>query len=194
MDRKEFIQASMMAGTMPFLNRNIFGDYWETEGTAIMSEPALNNSYWYIGHLMSLLIPSKDTGGKFALLHGFEVKGLEPPPHVHTREDESFYLLDGEINFIVGEQTYPAKKGHWMFLPRNIQHTFQVQTDHAEVLVHLSPGGFENYFIEMSEPARELAIPPKPQGPPDIKRLVETASRYGIRFPGMDSKPVNQTQ
>lgn len=60
-----------------------------------------------------------------------------------------------------------------------------MQTDQAEVLIHLSPGGFEEYFREMSEPAREFAVSPRPQGPPDVKRIVETASKYGIKFPGL---------
>jgi hypothetical protein len=68
-------------------------------------------------------------------------------------------------------------------LPRNIQHTFKVLTEKAEVLIHLSPGGFEEYFKEMSEPARELVIPLCPQGPPDVKKIIETASRYGVLFP-----------
>jgi len=50
-------------------------------------------------------------------------------------------------------------------------------------LIHLSPGGFEDYFIEMSEPAKEMVIPPRPQGPPDVQRIIETASKYGIIFP-----------
>jgi len=68
-------------------------------------------------------------------------------------------------------------------LPPNIRHTFRVLTEKAEVLIQLSPGGFEEYFIAMSEPARTLEIPPRPQGPPNIQKLVETASRYGIIFP-----------
>jgi len=148
-----------------------------------MAAPELNNSLWYIGHLMSILISSKDTGGAFSLIHGFEVKGLEPPPHTHTREDESFYLLNGEIDYTVGSETFHAKSGDWIFLPRNIQHSFKVRTETAEVLIHLSPGGFEEYFREMSEPAGELVIPKRPQGPPDVKRIVETASRYGVQFP-----------
>ena len=150
-----------------------------------MIGPDLENSYWYIGHLMSTLISSKDTNGSFSLIHGYEIKGLEPPPHIHTKEDESFYLLSGEINYAVGDEVFKAKKGDWIFLPRMIQHSFQVQTETAEVLMHLSPGGFEDYFREMSEPARDLVIPPRPQGPPDVKRIVETASKYAIEFPGL---------
>lgn len=80
----------------------------------------LFNSYWYIGHLMSFLVTSSDTNGSFTLLHGIEIKGLEPPPHIHTREDEFFYLLNGEINYTVGGEVLRAGKGDWIFLPRNI--------------------------------------------------------------------------
>ena len=151
----------------------------------VMAEPELSNSLWYIGHLMSILISSEDTNGSFALMHGYEIQGLEPPPHTHTREDESFYLMDGEITYTVGGKTLNAKKGNWVFLPRYIQHSFKVITEQAEVLILLSPGGFEGYFRDMSEPAKELVIPLRPQGPPDVKRIVETASRYGIFFPKM---------
>lgn len=186
MDRKAFLFGLTAAGVVPFTSSAGFyrGELSE-EISPRMIAPELKNSYWYIGHLMSFLITSKDTNGSFALLHAIEIKGLEPPPHIHTREDESFYLLDGEINYSVGNEVFKARKGDWMFLPRNILHSFQVKTDQAEVLIHLSPGGFEEYFREMSEPAKAFAVPPRPQGPPDVKRIVETASRYGIKFPGM---------
>lgn len=187
MNRKSFLLGLTAAGIAPLAwgldsprTSSVPGD-----GIPQMASPELRNSYWYIGHLMSILISSKDSGGSFSLIHGYEIKGLEPPPHIHTREDESFYLLDGEITYTAGDNVFKAEKGNWVFLPRGIQHSFQVNTDQAEVLIHLSPGGFENYFIEMSEPARELVIPPRPQGPPDVKRIVEIASKYGIKFPGL---------
>jgi len=186
MNRKAFLLGLTATGFIPFAHGIIpFATSDPGQNLPKLIGPELKNSYWYLGLLMSVLIPSKDTGGSFSLIHGFEIKGLEPPPHLHTKEDESFYLLDGEINYTVGNEVFNAKKGDWMFLPRNIQHSFQVQTEQAEVLVHLSPGGFENFFIEMSEPAGELVIPPRPQGPPDVRRIVETASKYGIKFPGM---------
>jgi len=186
MKRTEFLSGISAAGLMPFISG--FSSFEKAEtgnSTPRIVTPELKNSYWYIGHLMSFLITSSDTNGSFALLHGFEVKGLEPPPHIHTREDESFYLLDGKINYTVGKEIFKAGKGDWVFLPRNIRHSFQVVTDQAEVLIHLSPGGFEEYFREMSEPAGEMVIPPRPQGPPDLKRIVATASKYGIIFPGI---------
>jgi len=188
MNRKKFLTTSTAIGLLPFismksqLTSNALNEVFK-ELLPKKSSPSLENSYWYIGHLMSVLISAEDTGGAFSLIHGFEIQGLEPPPHTHTKEDESFYLIQGEINFAVGEETYKGKPGDWIYLPKNIQHTFQVLTETAEVLILLTPGGFENYFIDMSEPAKELIIPPKPSGPPDVQKIVETASKYGILFP-----------
>ena len=186
MNRKGFLISSSALGLSSMLPR--FARAGEKQTATLqprMVQPELGNSLWYIGHLMSILISSKDTDGRFALIHGYEIRGLEPPPHTHTREDESFYLMSGEITYTVGDETLHAKAGDWVFLPRFIQHSFQVVTEQAEVLIHLSPGGFEEYFRDMSEPAKELRIPPRPQGPPDVKRIIETASRYGIIFPKM---------
>lgn len=191
MDRKKFIQTSGLGiglALIPSIVRtqHVFGEdktMLDENLFPKMASPELGNSYWYIGHLLSVLISSKDTGGSFSLIHGYEIQGLEPPPHTHTKEDESFYLISGEIDYIVGDKTLEAKAGNWVFLPRNIQHSFRVKTTQAEVLIHLSPGGFEDYFIEMSEPVKEMVIPPRPQGPPDVQKIVETASKYGIVFP-----------
>jgi quercetin dioxygenase-like cupin family protein len=155
----------------------------ELSQSPLLTNRNKENSYWYIGHLMSLLLSSKQTGNRYALLHNTERRGLEPPPHTHKKEDEAFLILNGEVTYTVGNQTFDAKAGDVMFLPKNIQHSFKIRTETAEVLMLLTPGGFENYFIEMSEPAGELALPPLPQGPPDISKLIATASKYGIKFP-----------
>ncbi|NLD64388.1 MAG: cupin domain-containing protein [Bacteroidales bacterium] len=186
MNRKSFLLGLSAAGIVPFVSgHSLLRNIDSETGTPVMLAPDLNNSYWYIGTLISILLSAKDTGGAFSLLHGYEIQGLEPPPHIHTQEDESFYILDGEITYTAGGKVMKATRGSWVFLPRNIEHSFRVMTPRAEVLIHLSPGGFEEYFIEMSDPAAELVIPPMPQGPPDVRRIVETASRYGIRFPGL---------
>ncbi|MCW3118252.1 MAG: cupin protein [Chitinophagaceae bacterium] len=152
-------------------------------GRPILTKPERSNSYWYIGHLLSVLLDSVDTGGQFSLLKMTEPKGLEPPPHIHTREDEIFTLLEGEMMFTCGGETFHAKTGDTMFLPKNILHSFQVVTEKAEVLIALTPGGLEKFFIEMSMKAPEMRAPPMPSGPPDIQRLITTAGRYGVKFP-----------
>lgn len=155
----------------------------DRELTPMLANRNKENSYWYIGHLMSLLLTSKETSGRFALLRATERRGLEPPPHTHTKEDEAFLILEGEVVYTVGKKTFHAKEGDVMFLPKNIQHSFKIQTEKLETLILLTPGGLENYFVEMSQPAQEVQLPPMPQGPPDIKKLVATASKYGVKFP-----------
>ena len=155
----------------------------EAKLTPMLVNRNKENSYWYIGHLMSLLVSSKDTNGRYALLRATERRGLEPPPHTHTKEDEAFLILEGEVVYTVGDQTFQAKQGDLMFLPKNIQHSFKIQSETLETLILLTPGGLEDYFVEMSKPAEKLQLPPMPQGPPDIKKLVATASKYGVKFP-----------
>jgi len=182
--RKAFLKtAGLLSGT--FLISEAFAKTGKAEAklTPLLSNRNKENSYWYIGHLMSLLITSKETDGAYALLRATERRGLEPPPHTHTKEDEAFLILEGEVLYTVGTQTFHAKAGDIMFLPKNIQHSFKIQTETLETLIFLTPGGLENYFVEMSQPAEEVQLPPVPQGPPDIKKLVKTASKYGVKFP-----------
>lgn len=182
--RKTFLKAMGIVGST-FMVSEAFANMKKEEALLkpMLSNRNKENSYWYIGHLMSLLLTSKETGGRYALLRATERKGLEPPPHTHTKEDEAFLILEGEVIYTVGNKTYNAKQGDLMFLPKNIQHSFKIQTEKLETLILLTPGGLENYFVEMSKPAQEVALPPMPQGPPDIKKLIATASKYGVKFP-----------
>jgi quercetin dioxygenase-like cupin family protein len=184
--RRAFLQSAGLISSLFFLP-DAFGKPGDGDGRPqpLLTNRTKKNSYWYIGHLMSVLAGSKQTGGRYALLRATERRGLEPPPHTHTREDETFLILKGEVVYTVGGRNYEAKEGDVMFLPRNIQHSFKIRTETLETLILLNPGGLENYFVEMSEPAGDLMLPPMPQGPPDIQRLIETASKYGVRFPKM---------
>lgn len=184
--RRSFLNIIGVASSMLVLPEVFANPKEENKGkllTPVLTNRNLKNSYWYIGHLMSLLVSSKQTDGKYALLRATERKGLEPPPHTHTREDETFLILEGEVIYTVGNDTFNAKAGDVMFLPKNIQHSFKVQTETLETLMLLTPGGFENYFIEMSIPAKEVQLPPMPTSPPDIVKMNAIASKYGIKFP-----------
>jgi quercetin dioxygenase-like cupin family protein len=183
-NRKSFLQSMGIMGSMllapaAFANSNPK----EPSLQPILSNRKKENSYWYMGHLISLLLTTKETNGDFALLQAIERRGFEPPPHIHTKEDESFIILKGEVEYTVDNQKFTAMAGDVMFLPKNIQHSFKIQTETLETMILLSPGGFENYFVEMSEPAGALELPPVPKGRPDIEKLIATASRYGIKFP-----------
>jgi len=184
--RRTFLNTVGAMGSMLLVSEVFANGTNEKTLVPTLAKRDIKNSWWYIGHLMSLLVTSKETGGRYALLRATERKGLEPPPHTHTREDETFLILKGEVVYTVGDQTFNAKEGDVMFLPRNIQHSFKIQTETLETMILLSPGGFEHFFVEMSKPAEELQLPPMPQGPPDIKKIIATASKYGIKFPKLN--------
>lgn len=182
--RRKFISTTGALGGM-LITQNVFASLFKGEAPLVprIERPAKENSYWYLGHLMSVLLTSKDTENKYAMLRATERRGLEPPPHTHTREDETFYILKGAATYHAADQVFEAKEGDVVFLPKNIQHFFKIKTETLETLIMLTPGGFENYFIEMSTPAEKLELPPFSQSPPDIKKLISVASKYGIKFP-----------
>jgi len=87
-------------------------------------------------------------------------KGNAPPPHIHRREDEIFYVLEGELAVSVGDRTMKAVPGTMVFLPRNVQHSFTIESEQMRMLILLTPAGFEGWFKELSVPAPAMTLPP----------------------------------
>ena len=107
--------------------------------------------------------------------------------HVHHSEDEGFWILEGEMTFYVGDQTIKAQPGSFLLGPKEVPHAFAVDSGPGRLLFVLSPAGFEDLIREMGEPARELSIPPQPEGPPDeaeMQRMAAVAARHGNEILG----------
>ena len=132
----------------------------------VTQKPTLENSIHYIAHTFSFLATGKDTGNAFALIHCFFRKGFTPPPHFHKNEDESFYILDGVIEFNAGDKRFTVGAGELVVLPKNIPHSFNLVTDIAKALLLITPAGFETVFKEFSQPAQTLDLPPVPDNLP----------------------------
>ncbi len=81
------------------------------------------SSVWYMGCLFSILAGSGDTDGRFGLLEMLAPKGREPSRHLHYHDDEGFYVLEGNVTFYVGEETYHAGPGTFVFLPHGVPHS-----------------------------------------------------------------------
>ena len=89
-----------------------------------------------------------DTDGAYSLAE-VELVGDGPPQHIHKAEDEAFYVLEGEINVLMGERTFIAKAGAFVRIPRGTRHTFcRVGQEPAKLLAIFSPPGFEQFFDE----------------------------------------------
>lgn len=141
------------------------------------------NARWLPGAVLEFLATGEETGGAFALFEARGLPGMEPPPHLHTREDETYYLLAGELSFTVGERTFRATRGDFVFLPRGVRHAFRVESESFHVLVGLYPAGLEQMFVEMTVPAEDDGIPPVPEGPPSPAEAAAIAAlfeRYGV--------------
>lgn len=138
-----------------------------------------STSHLFLGQHQTLLARSEETGGAFALIEEVVQAGLEPPRHTHTHEDESFYVLDGQLEFSIGEDTHPATQGDFVFLPRGLPHAFKLQTPTARLLVLLTPGGFERLFLSMATPVSEAQGPPEPAA---FQQLLREAPEHGIRW------------
>ncbi len=144
---------------------------------------SLDHSVWYNGALMTFLATGEDTQGRFALIEAVQRKGNVPPPHIHRREDEIFYVLEGELAFSVGDRTMKAVPGTMVFLPRNVQHSFTIESEQARVLVLLTPAGLEEWFKEFSVPAPAMTLPPAIEvAYEDIQRMLGVAPPYGLEF------------
>ncbi|QHV96454.1 cupin domain-containing protein [Spirosoma endbachense] len=147
----------------------------------------VNDLRAYNGGFFRVLISPEQTGGSFSIIDITLPKGAEPPRHLHTREDETFYILDGTIRFEIGDQVIIGEVGQAVFAPRNIEHLFTLQTEQARMLTLITPGDFANYFVEFSQPIEQAPTTLEaPKGPPPADALALLVSRlterYGARF------------
>jgi quercetin dioxygenase-like cupin family protein len=149
--------------------------------TTHLGRASLSNSGWYLNQLITFLATGQDTGGQFALLRVHAGQGAEAPAHLHTQEEETIYLLEGELTIALGGEELHVRLGDLVTIPRGVEHALRHDSAQVAYLLHYSPAGFERYFHEMSEPAEYLGLPSTP-APPDGPRLVATAARYGCVF------------
>ena len=143
---------------------------------------SLELSKWYMGTLMTSLAEAKDTNGAFLLVEGILAPGTEPPPHVHSREDELFYVLEGEVDVYVGEQAFKVETGECIFLPRFKSHAFVIHSPRIHVLTLVTPAGLEEVFRSMTTPAQRLHIPTGELTYSKADLTVQRFREYGVRI------------
>jgi quercetin dioxygenase-like cupin family protein len=132
---------------------------------------------------MTFLATAEETQGRFTLIEIVGRRGNVPPPHIHHREEETYYVLEGEMTFSVGGQTIKATPGTMVCLPRDVAHSFVIDSEQLRVLVLLTPAGLEGWFMEFSVPAPTMTLPPQVEVPySEIQRMLEVGPRYGIEF------------
>ena len=144
---------------------------------------------WFLGVLATIKASAETTDGRVAVIEHLAPRGAGSPLHVDRREDEWFYVTEGELTFWVGGEVIAAPAGSFVYGPRGIPHTFTVTSTEARFLLVTEPAGFESFMRTLAEPAQTLTIPPPPDGPPDMARLVALAAEYGIEILGPPGIP-----
>ncbi len=140
-----------------------------------------------VGDVYYFLATGADTSGKYALWEALVPPGGGPPPHVHSREEEGFYVLEGEIAFHIGDERIVATAGTFANMPIGTPHRFKNESDRpARMLISVAPAGLEQMFFECGVPLPTGATAAPPPSRAEIDRLIEIAPRYGIelRLPG----------
>jgi len=141
-----------------------------------------SKSLWVLGELVTYKVTAEQTGGAYSLFEVVTQPGGSPSPHVQHQEDECFYVLEGEFEFLNNDVVVGASAGSLVYVPRGNLHTYKnVGSEPGRMLASQTPGGLhERFFEELGEEAQDSTIPPVMEGPPDIERIVAIAARYGI--------------
>lgn len=155
----------------------------------IALDPDQGEALWFLGLLATVKAGTETTGGRVAVIEHLAPCGTGSPLHVHHREDEWFYVSEGELTFWVGGQVINAAAGSFVYGPREIPHTFAVSSDTARFLLVAEPAGFEQFMRAFAEPATELVIPAPATEPPDVEAMTRLAAEYGIEILGPPGIP-----
>lgn len=153
-------------------------------GTAYALSAGEGEAIWFAGALM--IIKDKDAGRVpapgFAFIDQRTPGNYAVPRHVHEREDEAWYVLEGDVTFFCGDEALSAGPGTYVFAPKGLPHAFRVGPAGARLLTLACPAGFADFVRAAGVPAPSLTLPP--EAPLDAERLAEVARAYGIAITG----------
>jgi quercetin dioxygenase-like cupin family protein len=143
-----------------------------------MAEPL-----WFTDHLVHIHVDGATSEGSLGLIEERGRRGDMPPLHVHHRDDETFYVIDGELSLFAAGRQLTLAAGEAAFAPRDVPHTYRVESDEARWLVITTPAGFESFVRNVSEPAPADELPEAGR-PFDPAVLAQAAAEVGIELLG----------
>ena len=154
-----------------------------TPAQIIHARPGEGAAFSAVGDVYRHLATGAQTGGAYVLTEARVLPGGGPPPHMHHREDEAFFILEGEIVFTLGGRRIVAGAGTFVQAPRDIPHAFKNESAApARMLITVTPPGFERFMEEFAQPVPSFDSPPLPVTPADIEKLLAVAPKYGIEI------------
>ena len=151
--------------------------------------PGEGEHLWFFGGLTTIKADGAETGGRVMVTEQLGPRGSGSPLHVHRNEDEWFYVLSGELTFWIDGDVTTATAGSFVYGPRDVPHTFTVSSDEAHFLLVIEPAGFENFLLELSQPAQSRTLPPASVEPPSLETMMAAAANYGLEILGPPGIP-----
>jgi quercetin dioxygenase-like cupin family protein len=139
---------------------------------------------WFGDGLWEFLVPSDITDGTLSVFRATMPEGFSPPRHIHTREDEVFLVVDGDVCFDLDGDRRFAGPGTTVYMPRGVPHTFRIQSPVATMIGIMSPGAFEQLFRHLSVPADKRALPEPGTVPLDVSAVMAEQIRLGTEVVG----------
>jgi mannose-6-phosphate isomerase-like protein (cupin superfamily) len=137
---------------------------------------------------MTIKASGEATNGAFGLTEAVVPPGFSPPMHVHHREEESFYVIDGVLRVQCGDEIFTARAGSFVTLPRDVPHSLIADgTTPVRMLNLMTPRGGEGFFVEAGRPAEGDGLPP--EAPVDVERLRRAARHYDTEIVGPPLAP-----
>jgi quercetin dioxygenase-like cupin family protein len=147
-----------------------------------LRQPNEGQTVAIVGDVYRFMATGDETDGRYAMFEAVVRPGGGPPPHIHSREEESFYVLEGEITFQVGDDRIVAKAGTFANMPVGSLHSFRNDTDKlARMIVSVAPAGLEKMFLEVGQPVA-LGQQAPPPSKAEIDKLLAVAPSYGIEI------------
>jgi quercetin dioxygenase-like cupin family protein len=149
---------------------------------AIKHQPRAKRCYFDVG-IGSVCLSGADTGGAYCLLEVSLAPGMGVPRHTHTREDEAYYVLSGELEVLVGSEIFVLRVGDTLVAPRGIPHQLRNTGDgENHYLLVFWPAGFEGFLRATAVPAPDNATAPTKPPAIAVRNVHELAADYGIQF------------
>jgi quercetin dioxygenase-like cupin family protein len=185
----EFLKVGEKLGTQFGIDLHPPAEAWTCEPNIQVVRAHEGPRVAAVGDIYRFLAESEHTGGDYAIWHGLIGPQGGPPPHIHRREEEGFYVLKGELTFYSQGQSFVGGPGTFVNLPRDVDHYFRnLKDEPAEVLVMVAPAGLEKMFRNTGKPiGPEVTLPIPPQ-PDELARLKSFVADYGISLLPADSQ------
>jgi quercetin dioxygenase-like cupin family protein len=149
----------------------------------LLVESGQGRSYYFGQDLYTFKAIGEETGESYALCEVIAAPQGGTPPHRHSRENESFYIVEGELEFQLDEEVFTAKAGTFLYSPKGQLHRFTNATNKSvRLLVWVTPAGFEKFIEEVGKSVKGQVSAGASLSPEDLDKILAAAPKYGIEI------------